>query len=219
MKHFISILLIILAVFVVHGCAAPDKPTIGLYIAIKRGDIDQIERHIYWGTDINQVNIDGQTPLHESARAGHMIITKLLMKNGADLGKLNRDGKTVLYVALKNGRTQLADLLIKQFAAELDATRTLFDIVKDNVTDRDVYRFLVQKGASINSHDEAGDTPLIIAIQNQQRLAAKYLIANNADVNFAHTNGRLPLDFARQINNQDLINLLVENGARESANL
>lgn len=218
MKHFFSILLIILSVFVVYGCAEPDKPTIGLYIAIKRGDIDQIERHIHWGTDINQVNIDGQTPLHESARAGRMIVAKLLMKNGADLNKLNRDGKTVLYVALQNGRTQLADLLIKQFSAKLDATSALFDVVKDNVTDRDVFRFLVQNDASFNSHNEDGDTPLIIAIKNEQRLAVKHLIANNADVNFAHTNGQLPLDVARRINNQSLINLLIKNGARESTN-
>ena len=218
MKNFSIILLIVLAAVWLQACADPDKPTIGLYVAIKRGDIDQIERHIFWQTDINKINIDGQTPLHESAKAGRVIAAKLLLKSGADLNKLNREGQTALYVALQNGRTQLADMLIKQFNASFDPTETLFNIVRDNVNDRDVIRFLAQRNANMNSHDSEGDTPLIIAIRNQQRLVAKHLIENNADVNFANKAGQLPLTIARQINNSDLISLLKRNGARESSN-
>lgn len=218
MRNFLSILFIILAAAWFQACTEPDKPTIGLYVAIKRGDIDQIERHIFWKTDINQTNIDGQTPLHESAKAGRMVAAKLLLKNGADLNKLNSDGQTVLYVALQNGRTQLADLLIEKFNAGFDPTETLFKIVRDNVHDRDVIRFLMYRGADMNAHDADGDTPLIIAIKNQQRLIAKHLIENNADVNFANKAGQLPLAIAEQINNPDLISLLKRNGARDSSN-
>lgn len=218
MRNFLSILIIILAATWLQACSEPDKPTIGLYVAIKRGDIDQIERHIFWKTDINQLNIDGQTPLHESARAGRMIVAKLLLKNGADPNQLNREGKAALFLALKNGRIQLAELLIDKHNAQFDPTAALFDIVNDNVSDRDVIRLLVQRGAQINSYDEAGNTPLIIAINNQQRLVAKHLIDSNADVNFTRKDNQMPLAIARQINNPDLITLLTRNGARESNN-
>lgn len=218
MKHFLTLLTLILIAVGFQACSEPDKPTIGLYVAIKRGDIDQIERHIFWKTDINELNIDGQTPLHESARTGHVIAVKLLLNNGADVNKLNREGKTVLYVALKNGRIQLVDLLIKKFNVQLDPTAALFDIVRDNVHDRDVIRFLTRQGASVNSHDSDGDTPLIIAIKHEQRLVAKHLIENNADVNFSSKDNQLPLDIANKINNPDLIALLKRNGASESGN-
>lgn len=218
MKKVLLLLLISLLGTVLINCSQPDKPTIGLYVAIKRGDIDQVERHIFWKTDINSLNIDGQTPLHESAINGRIIISQLLLKNGASINKQNKKGQTALDIALVNGRTQLADVLIDKFSAEFDATRSLFDIVNRHVHDRDVIRFLVRRGAQINSLDESGNTPLIIAVKNGQRLVAKHLIDSNADVNVTSKDGITPLSTAIQINNQDLVSLLLSNGARETVN-
>jgi len=200
------------------GCSEPDQPTIGLYVAIKRGDIDQVERHLFWKTDINSLNIDGQTPLHESAINGRIIISQELLKSGAEINKKNKNDQTALDVALLNGRTQLADVLIDKFSAEFDASRSLFDIVNHHVHDRDVIRFLVRRGAQINSLDENGNTPLIIAVKNGKRLVAKHLIDSKADVNVTSKEGITPLAIAKQLNNQDLISLLLSNGARETVN-
>ncbi|NNJ90102.1 MAG: ankyrin repeat domain-containing protein, partial [Gammaproteobacteria bacterium] len=197
MKKVLLLLLISFLGTVLINCGQPDQPTIGLYVAIKRGDIDQVERHIFWKTDINSLNIDGQTPLHESAINGRIIISQLLLKNGADINKQNKNDQTALDIALLNGRTQLADVLIDKFSAEFDATLSLFDIVNQNVHDRDVIRFLVRRGAQINSHDDNGNTPLIIAVNNGQRLVAKHLIDNNADVNVIGKNGITPLAAAK----------------------
>ncbi len=218
MKKLLLLLLISFLATVLINCSQPDKPTIGLYVAIKRGDIDQVERHIFWKADINKLNIDGQTPLHESAASGRIIISRLLLKNGAEINKKNKDNQTALDIALLNGRTQLADLLIDKFSAEFDATQSLFDIVRLNVHDRDVIRFLVRRGAQINSLDKNGDSPLIIAVKHGQRLVAKHLIDSNADVNIPGSDGITPLAQARQINNQDLVSLLESNGARETVN-
>ena len=61
MKPFLIPLLIL--ILSLAACGQPDPPTIGLYPAIHRGDINQIERHIKSGTDINQVDADGNRPL------------------------------------------------------------------------------------------------------------------------------------------------------------
>ena len=197
------------------GCTQPDKPTVGLYVAIKRGDLDQVERHVHWGTDINQIDIEGQTPLHESARIGKIVIARLLLKNGAQVNQLNNFDQTPLDLAIFNGRIQLSELLITKFNADFDATESLFDVVHANNHDRDVFRFLARQGAKINSFDSNGLTPLIIAVKNQQRLTAKQLIANGADVNLADKQGQTPLALAMALNNTDLITLLKSNGARE----
>lgn len=218
MKKVLTLLLIILSAAVLINCTQPDEPTIGLYVAIKRGDIDQVERHVYWKTDINALNIDGQTPLHESAINGRIVISQLLLKNGAEINKLNKQNQTALDIALINGRTQLADVLIDKFSASFDATSSLFDIVRRQVHDRDVIRFLVRRGARINSLDDSGNTPLIIAVKNGNRLVAKHLIDSNADVNVANSSGITPLATAIKTNNQDLVSLLLSNGARETVN-
>ncbi len=218
MKKILLLLLMSFFATVLINCSQPDKPTIELYVAIKRGDIDQVERHIYWKTEINALNIDGQTPLHESAVNGRIIISRLLLKNGAEINKKNKHDQTALDIALVNGRTQLADVLIDKFSADFDATRSLFDIVNQQVHDRDVIRFLVRRDAQINSHDKNGNTPLIIAVSNGNRLVAKHLIDSNADVNFTSRDGVTPLAMAMQINNQDLVSLLLSNGARETVN-
>ena len=62
------------------GCAEPDRPTVSLYLAVQRGDIDQIERHIYWGANINQPDPEGQMPLHVAAREGQWVVVELLLK-------------------------------------------------------------------------------------------------------------------------------------------
>jgi len=200
------------------ACSQSDEPTISLYLAIKRGDIDQIERHINWGTNINQINIDGQTPLHELAITGRIVAAKLLLKHGAEINKLNNADETALFLALKNGRTQLAKLLITDFNADFKATEILFKIINSNTSDRDVIEFLINNGAEINSHNEEGKTPLIIAVENQQLLAVKHLIANHADVNVASKNNNLPLDIAEQTNNSNMITLLTRNGAQKTNN-
>lgn len=210
---FILLTLTVSLAFLLTACTQPDKPTVGLYVAVKRGDLDQIERHIYWKTDINQLNVDGQSPLHESARAGRMVVAKLLLKNGAEVNKTNQQDRTALDLALINGRTQLADILVHDFKAEFDATASLFDIVSAKVDDRDVIRFLVENGADINSHNKAGETPLTIAIRLQQRGLAKHLIDNNADVNLANKQAESPLDIALELNNQDLTSMLNRYGA------
>ncbi|MGD2120023.1 MAG: ankyrin repeat domain-containing protein [Chromatiales bacterium] len=212
----LSFLFLLTGMLLVTACSEMDKPSIGLYLAVKRGDIDQIERHIYWKTDINQLNIDGQTPLHEAASAGRIIIARLLLNNGADVNRLNSNKQTPLYIAVLNGRIQLAEMLIKKYGADFQPTELLFAAVENDVTDRDIYEFLRLNDANINSLNDEGNTPLSIAIQHGQRIVAKQLIANNADVNLADRQGRLPLDIATDMQRKDLIELLQTNGARTS---
>ena len=93
MKKIFTIALLVLMNFTLIACSKSDEPSISLYLAVKRGDIDQIERHINWGADINKINIDGQTPLHVTATAGRIVAAKLLLKNGAEINKLNNAGE------------------------------------------------------------------------------------------------------------------------------
>lgn len=211
MKTLLSILLLLLVV----GCSQPDKPTIDLYPAIQRGDIDQIERHIHWGSDINTVDVDGNRPLHVASSQGRYVITKLLLKHGAEIDALDRNGHSALHRALMRGRTKVAELLIQQ-GAMFDADQLLDEVVYNNVADRDVIAFLLAQGADSNHLNPAGFTPLAEAVNREQRVLVKLLIAAGSDINRPTGEGRTPLDLAIQRNNPDIIRLLERNGAKTS---
>ncbi len=179
---------------------------------MQRGDIDQIERHIFWGADINKAGPNGQMPLHVAAEQGRQIITELLLKHGANINSKDSNGNTPLHTAVMSGRTQVAEFLIKR-GAEFNANRLLEEMVRNNVTDRDVIRLLLRNGAYINHISDRGNTPLLDAIRQDNRPLAKLLIANGSDVNQPGSSGQTPLQLANEIQNDFIIRMLIQNGA------
>lgn len=193
------------------GCGEPPRPTIALYPAIERGDLEQIERHVHWGSDINALDPDGQRPLHAAAEAGRSVVVRTLLDGGAEIDAPDREGHTALYVALMQGRTQVAELLVQR-GAELEPTRLLQEVVDNGVYDRDVLDFLMEQGADINAENAAGDPPLLRATRQGNRLLAKHLIARGAEVNARGAQGHTPLWWALEAGNEDVARLLRRQG-------
>ena len=204
--------IVLISIVFLASCGQVDKPTISLYLAMQRGDLDQIERHIHWEANLNQPLPNGKLPLQMAAGMGRPIITKLLIKDGANLSAKDHEGKTALYRALESGRTQIADILLKS-GAKLDPTAMLQDLVQAQVTDRDMLAFLIDRGAEINAVGKDGKTPLTQAIGYGNLLLTKQLIRAGADVNKADAQGNRPLKIATERNNPDIIRSLRRNGA------
>jgi len=194
------------------ACSEPDKPSVALYLALERGDIDQLERHIHWGTDINGVLPDGRYPLHLAAEKGEIIMAKILLKHGADINQVTADGDTALELAILSGRTQLAEVLLAQ-GARLDASPLLLKAAAAGITDRDSLRFLIEHGADTEQRNADGDTPLLIAIKQDNHRLAAHLVNNRADVNVKAADGRSALTIARELQLPELISLLQRQGA------
>ncbi len=213
MRRALPVLLLLL--FSLFACGEPDRPSISLYLAVQRGDLDQIERHIHWGADINQLDVDGRMPLHVAAEKGRVVVVKLLLKNGAQIDAEDKDGHSPLYAAVMAGRTQVAQYLIK-LNAPFNADYLLSEAVRNQVQDRDVIDLLLDRSADIDHISrEHGDTPLILAIREQNRILTKLLISRGANVNLAGKSGETPLTVAQQAGNPEIIRLLEHNGARK----
>ena len=97
------------------GCGEPDRPTVSIQHAAKTGDIDQLKRHVYWGTDVNARDNEGYTALFYAAENGHVDVVKLLIE-GADVNAKNQYGNTPLYVVAVGGHIAVAELLIAKGA-------------------------------------------------------------------------------------------------------
>ncbi len=72
-----------------------------------------------------------------------------------------------------------------------------------------VLTFLKRGGIDVNKRDETGNTPLIYACLKSSR----DLVKNGADVNLANQKNRMPLHFAADSGNAQIISMLTENGA------
>jgi len=202
-----------LSVLLLAACSEPPPPTINLYRAIQGGDLDQVKRHIYWGTDIDRADPRGEPLLHAAIRGGRLIIARELLKKDADLNATNRMGETPLQVALVAGKTQLADMLIEAGATD-DLQALLFVLVRAGVDDRDSLAFLTRRGADVDAEDQSGATPLHLAVSNGQRLLTKRLIDLGAHVDTPDSSGRTPLSIATENGNRPIIDLLKRFGAR-----
>lgn len=194
------------------GCTQPDPPTIPFYPALQSGDLDQIERHIVHGADLEAMGSDGRRPLHVAAESGRWVVAEMLLKYGADINATDSSGRTPLFVALASGNSRIADMFLKK-GASLDADALLREATVAGISDRDVMNFLVKHGADVNKTYADGKTPLILAVENSHRLVTKSLIGRGADVNLQDGAGRLPLQVAEDLGNQDIIRLLLRNGA------
>jgi hypothetical protein len=207
--------LVVLAALLAVSCAQPDPPTINLYRAIHAGDLDQIKRHIAYGADLNQKDPDGKMPLHVAAERGRLVIAQLLVENGAQLEAQTPQGLSALELSVIAGKTSVAKLLLSR-GAQIDAQGLLFKVIRHNANFRNIFDFLVKQGADINAADDAGNTPLIVAIEEGYRLPAKRLIELGADVNLPAADGRTPLSAAKHIGNQDISLILKRYGAEEA---
>jgi ankyrin repeat protein len=64
--------------------------------AAGNGDLQAVQAHIATGTDLNQKDPNGSTPLVIAALLGHVEICQMLIAGGADLNLKNNDGSTAL---------------------------------------------------------------------------------------------------------------------------
>ena len=204
-----------LVAVLVMACNRPPEPTLNLYRAIHVGDLDQIKRHLYWGTNINQAGADGDYPLHMAARRGHLVVVEELLEHGAALDVRDASQRTPLQAALLAGKTQTARILFRRGGQE-DPQALLRQLVAEGVSDRDILALVVAQGADVNAPDASGGRLLHQAVTRGQILLVKRLIALGAEVNLTDAQGHTPLALANASRRRDIAALLKSFGASSS---
>jgi len=147
--------------------------------AVKRNDINSVEKLIKKGTDINAKDENGDAPLVQAAYLGFDTIVRLLLEAGADVEAVDPGMKaTALHAAAYAGRTEAARQLIN-------------------------YHIDIDKQGPYN-----GYTALHDAIWQNHIETAKLIINSGANLNLKNHAGQTPLNFARSKNLHDLADLI-----------
>ena len=88
-------------------------PGISIHEAAFMGNAKAVQEYVAAGTDLNQKDQWGSTPLTITATFNRVEAGKALIEGGADLNMRNNEGSTPLHVAAFFGRTELVKALLQ----------------------------------------------------------------------------------------------------------
>lgn len=152
----------------------------------------------------------GQLDIFDVARKGTLEqLSNLININQDTVNSINQRGDSPLVLACYYGNNEVAKKLI--------------DIVKDiNIESKEgtpltatiftknfeLSSYLIKHGANIEQTNKSGQTPLLLALINNDIKAAKLLIEFDANTTIKDKNNMAAIDYAKAINNEDLIKLI-----------
>jgi uncharacterized protein len=144
-----------------------------------------------------------------------------LVKRGAAIDAKNRYGETVLELACGAVLPNLVELLLKRGALERaeDRNRTLsrlaFCYGSDCRLENSVRiaRQLVEKGVEVDTIDDRGCTPLMMAANRSNLPLVRFLLSAGADVNRQDSDEANRLSVLMYAESPEMVQFLLENGA------
>lgn len=130
------------------------------------------------GADLNKPDKFGRTQLFKAAMSGNDEVTDVLLKAGADPNVAREDGQTPLIKATELGNLAIVEALLAAGARVdfVDPTQGRQSLhIASARGFGDVASTLIKAGAPLNTMDNAGATPLMLASNHGNNKIAKAL--------------------------------------------
>jgi ankyrin repeat protein len=167
----------------------------------------------------------GFTPLLQAigTQSGDFEIASFLIEAGADVNAQAKDGMTPLHRAAQTGAIELMSLLISKRAdvnavlhnpvgfADLDTplhVAVSYLSVSDEETRIKMIELLLKSGANVNAKNHFNETPLCEAAFLSGPNVVKELLAKGADPSIRNTDGKSPLDMAKEFKKTENVKVL-----------
>lgn len=125
--------------------------------AARSGDLGSIAREILAGTNLEEKNHRGYSPLMLAVYNGHYDVALLLIEAGADVNSADKGGNSILMGAAFKGHADIVHLLLKTGAYVTQknyAHQTALDFAK-TFGRKDVIPLLEQHARSLNVFERA----------------------------------------------------------------
>jgi ankyrin repeat protein len=157
----------------------------------------------------------GWTALHWAAPLGQTDLVDLILDTGALVDPAA--GPSPLHVAACHGQAQVVILLLGRGADARAPDSNGATPLHAAASEGSVLtiQLLIGAGADVNGRDASGRTPLFTAIRNNEKDAAVLLLCSGADINARDDSGQSVLKCARDTGTKEMVDMLVERGAKE----
>lgn len=158
--------------------AGPTEDLMVLSETMEASDKTKIIHLIASGADINAKNSNGNTPLYEASKHGHIGIVIFLLKNNTDVNATSAKNAVPLHVAVLNGHIKTVKLLLNH-KADVNAalsngsTALMLAIYHEQL---EVANLLLQYNPNIHAASKDGYTALCSAVQRGYTALTKVLL-------------------------------------------
>ena len=147
-----------------------------------------------------------------AAAFGSPQLVRDLISSGGDANFSDNYGTTPLAIAAQHGQTENMRILVEAGAnirCEDAEGWTLAHAAAHSLSlTTEALELVLSWGFDINKPDNDGDTPLHIAAFDGNAMIVSHLLAKGAVVEVRDKEGKTPLDFARQKEHEDVVELL-----------
>ena len=157
------------------------------------------------GADVTLPGHSGVTPLAAAAYKGSVDVLDTLLRRGADPKAPDSTGKPAILYAAARGFTQIVTRLLdagsdvnQVYANGLTVLSWAAGYAEDVPASEGagLVRLLLERGARVNTADDRGMTPLMIAASMDHAEVAELLLARGADASLKDKDGRSAADLA-----------------------
>ncbi|CCW68172.1 unnamed protein product [Phytomonas sp. Hart1] len=169
--------------------------------------------------NVNAVNFQGRTPLHEAVTHNYVECCKILLDHGADDSLQSSTLSTPFHTAASCGSVECMEILLQHSGDPVVKVNEL-DKNKSSALhkcafggDVQVSRWLVEHGAKVDEVDCMGLTPLLVAVKMGQKDVAEYLLSQKANRNKQDNKGNSCIHFCVVRCDIAILNMLLSAGA------
>ena len=189
-------------------------------IPVKLADDNTAEQTLSMADFLNQKNKQGVIPLEIAIQRNKVDMVKKLLEAGANPDALNSVGKHLIRQAVFRGNASIVGLLLfSQF--KFSATDIDFSLLLRRAITRShdeiamtLISHCIATGqlSELNKPDVSGETPLMLAVQNQNKKLIMALLESGSDINAKNYEGYTVLHYALKNKDKELSKYLLKSG-------
>lgn len=164
-----------------------------LIFAARQGSIESTKALLDAGADVNEADVDGNTPLLIAILNNHDALAMMLIDRGADVNQVNKDGRSPIFAAVDAHDVDWSDRpLVKETdkVSSLDVIQALIDH-KANVNAQLTAVSIIKKAAQDNADRTLGTgaTAFMRAARSGDVEVMKLLLDHGADPKLQNKDG------------------------------
>ncbi len=198
---------------------ADEENILPIHIAAVNGHLEALKLLIPETKNINAVDDEGSTTLLNAVYGNKEGVVKYLLEQNANANIPDMNEQLPLYWAVDQENIENVKLLIPytdNINAQNDKGSTVLHIAAHIKNNPGIMIYLLDKGAKFVINNK-GESPFHTAAKQKNLKALKILIERfpTEDINLENYEDMTPLGFARENNDDEMVQFLLANGAKD----